>query len=109
MKPWQYVVMAPLPTFTSAADTLSTYFLLVTFLVTLLVLVGSFFMARMLTRPIIRLKEVADRISLGDLEAKIDIQSHDEIGELADAVSRMQASLNAAIERLRARRSTGNR
>jgi HAMP domain-containing protein len=39
------------------------------------------------------------------LDAPIEINRKDEIGELAEAVSRMQASLQAAIERLRARRT----
>lgn len=63
------------------------------------------FIARTITRPIMQLSQVADRISLGELDAKIDIRSKDEIGELAEAVGRMQASLQAAIERLRARRA----
>jgi two-component system sensor histidine kinase ChiS len=105
-KPWQYVLMAPLPTFTSAADRLGSIFVAITLLVIALVLVATYFMARALSRPIVQLTEIADRISLGELDAEIDIQRKDEIGELADAVGRMQASLQAAIERLRARRTT---
>jgi HAMP domain-containing protein len=41
------------------------------------------------------------------LDAQIDVSRKDEIGELAEAVSRMQVSLQAAIERLRARRTAG--
>lgn len=57
-----------------------------------------------LTRSIQYLTEAADRISVGDLEAEIDIKSKDEIGNLADAISRMQDSLRFSIERLRRRR-----
>ncbi len=105
-KPWRYVLMAPLPTFTSAADRLGSIFVAITLLVTALVLVATYFITRALSRPIVQLTEVADRISLGELDAEINIQRKDEIGELADAVGRMQASLQAAIERLRARRTT---
>lgn len=105
-KPWRYIMMAPLPTFTSAADRLGSIFIAITLLVTALVLGATYFMARALSRPIVQLTEVADRISLGELDAEINIQRKDEIGELADAVGRMQASLQAAIERLRARRTT---
>ncbi|WP_456325781.1 HAMP domain-containing protein [Desulfonauticus submarinus] len=56
-----------------------------------------------LARPIIYLTEVAERISLGELEAPIDITSTDEIGDLADALRRMQVSLRKAIQRLRRR------
>ncbi|MFP4573127.1 MAG: HAMP domain-containing protein, partial [Desulfobacterales bacterium] len=57
-----------------------------------------------LSRSIQYLTEAADRISVGDLEAEIEIRSKDEIGSLADAISRMQDSLRFSIERLRRRR-----
>ncbi len=57
-----------------------------------------------LTSSIQYLTEAADRISVGDLEAEIEIKSKDEIGNLADAISRMQDSLRFSIERLRRRR-----
>ncbi len=104
-KPWHYVLMAPLPVFTSAADRLGSIFLGITLLVTALVLAATYFIARAMARPIVQLTEIADRISLGELDAEINIQRKDEIGALADAVGRMQASLQAAIERLRARRT----
>ncbi|MFO7839251.1 MAG: HAMP domain-containing protein [Desulfosalsimonadaceae bacterium] len=50
------------------------------------------------------LTEAAERISVGDLEAEIEVRSRDEIGSLADAISRMQDSLRYSIERLRRRR-----
>lgn len=57
-----------------------------------------------ITRPVHHLAEVADRISLGELDANIDIESDNEIGRLAESLRRMQTSLRAAIERLRQRR-----
>jgi len=50
------------------------------------------------------LTDVADRISIGELDADIPRQSKDEIGELAEAISRMQDSIRLSIERLRRRR-----
>ncbi|HMK74632.1 MAG TPA: zinc-ribbon domain-containing protein [Thermodesulfobacteriota bacterium] len=49
------------------------------------------------------LTEVAYRISVGELGAEIGIKSNDEIGDLADAISRMQDSIRLSIERLRRR------
>ncbi len=57
-----------------------------------------------ITRPVRHLAEVADRISLGELDAQIDVESNNEIGRLAESLRRMQTSLRAAIERLRQRR-----
>jgi len=57
-----------------------------------------------LSRHIQNLTRATDRISVGDLEAEIDVKSKDEIGSLADAISRMQDSLRFSIERLRRHR-----
>ncbi len=61
--------------------------------------------AASITRPISHLVEVADRISLGELDAEIDVNSTNEVGQLAESLRRMQASLRSAIERLRMRRA----
>jgi HAMP domain-containing protein len=50
------------------------------------------------------LTEVADLISVGELEMEIDTKSKDEIGDLAEAITRMQDSIRLSIERLRGRR-----
>lgn len=50
------------------------------------------------------LTDVADRISVGELDAEIKIKSKDELGDLAEAISRMQDSIRLSIERLRRRR-----
>ena len=70
-----------------------------------IILIGLivFFYGRKVTGNIRRLSEVADRISIGELNAEIDVKSKDEIGELAEAISRMQDSLRLSIERLRHR------
>jgi hypothetical protein len=47
---------------------------------------------------------IAERISIGDLGIEIETKSKDEIGELAEAISRMQESIRLSIERLRRRR-----
>jgi predicted Zn finger-like uncharacterized protein len=56
-----------------------------------------------LTQRIKSLTDITNRISVGELEARVDIKSGDEIGALAEAISRMQDSIRLAIERLRRR------
>lgn len=55
-------------------------------------------------RPIRHLSEVADRISMGDLKATVDVKAKGEIAVLAQSIERMQTSVRAAIERLQKRR-----
>jgi len=50
------------------------------------------------------LTDVADRISIGELGIEVKTTSKDEIGELAEAIARMQDSIRLSIERLRRRR-----
>ncbi|SCX91022.1 HAMP domain-containing protein [Desulfoluna spongiiphila] len=63
------------------------------------------FYGRRTTRRIIHLSDVADRISLGDLTIPVHVDAGDEIGELAEAISRMRDSISVAIKRLRGRNS----
>ncbi len=106
IKPWRYVLMAPVATFTSAADTVGAISLALGLAAMLFAILAAVYTARILTRPIVQLTNVADRISLGELDAQVEVTSKDEIGDLAEAIGRMQASLQAAIERLRARRAS---
>ena len=79
--------------------------ILIIFIGTILLIgfIVSFFGQRLAGR-IKSLTEVSNRISVGELDAKIDIAGKDEIGELGEAISRMQDSIRLSIERLRRRR-----
>ncbi len=57
-----------------------------------------------LTGKIKSLTDIADRISVGELGMEIKTRSNDEIGDLAEAIARMQDSIRLSIERLRRRR-----
>ena len=71
-----------------------------TFLVigaSILVSIFATFIARTLSNPIIALAEVADSISQGDLDARADIISRDEIGTLASAFNSMTNQLQSTL------------
>jgi predicted Zn finger-like uncharacterized protein len=59
---------------------------------------------RRLKGNLTRLTNAAERISVGELNTEIKIQSNDEISDLADTIIRMQESIRLSIERLRRRR-----
>jgi len=63
----------------------------------------TFWFSRTMIRPIIHLTWAANRISMGDLETRVEVTSRDEVGVLAESFGRMQESLKAAIRRLRKR------
>jgi len=56
-----------------------------------------------LTGKIKSLTGVVERISMGELEMEIETKSRDEIGQLAEAIARMQDNFRLSIERLRRR------
>lgn len=60
----------------------------------------SVLLARGIIRPVLSLTRVADRISMGDLDTPIGVDTRDEIGDLARSLGRMRASLKAAMVRL---------
>jgi sensor histidine kinase regulating citrate/malate metabolism len=63
----------------------------------------SFLLAHWIVRPIIGLREIADKVTMGDLETSVGgdcVTSSDEIGDLARALERMRSSLKAAMLRL---------
>ena len=71
-----------------------------------LLLIGLivFVYSQRLTGAIKSLTEVTDRISVGELGMEVETKSKDEIGDLAEAIARMQDSIRLSIERLKRRR-----
>jgi two-component system NarL family sensor kinase/methyl-accepting chemotaxis protein len=59
------------------------------------------FSNRALVKPIRELAESARQMSLGKMDTVITVDSKDEIGELADAISRMQKSLKVIFKKLK--------
>lgn len=73
-------------------------------LVTFLAAVGSVILAGVLThivtRPLLALREMAQRVASGDLNSRAQVWSHDEIGQVAAAINQMTDHLVKAQERL---------
>ena len=65
------------------------------------IVIIAYFASKAIVMPIRKLTEAANRISVGELSVEIDKVSQDEIGDLADAITRMQDSIRLSIERLR--------
>lgn len=86
-------------------DYATTMITLVTVVGLLMAALFVIVLSRTITRPLGSLADVANRMSLGELDVAIGVEGNDEVGQLAESLRRMQASLRAAIERLRARRA----
>jgi HAMP domain-containing protein len=79
-------------------------FYVVILCVILVLLVRIYFYARSVIQPIRYLSEVADKISMGELDTPIKIKQKGEVGALAESIERMQTSVKAAIKRLQKRK-----
>ena len=69
-----------------------------------IVVMIAYLASRAIVTPIRKLTDAANRISVGELGVEIEAKSKDEIGDLAEAITRMQDSIRLSIERLRRRR-----
>ncbi|HKO14594.1 MAG TPA: ATP-binding protein [Gemmatimonadaceae bacterium] len=68
----------------------------------LLAFVLTFLFARRVSRPIIELRDVARRLASGDLSQRPQLAAAGEVGDLADALSRMAEQLEARLGALEA-------
>ncbi|MBW1989705.1 MAG: HAMP domain-containing protein [Deltaproteobacteria bacterium] len=115
-----YVVMASMPAeeFTRdvtrlatrtgkvADETRNAILLILAGTLLLIAVIVALYGAR-LTSRIKALTQAANQISVGEMDTEIKVDSYDEIGDLAEAISRMQESIRLSIERLRRRRRRG--
>jgi HAMP domain-containing protein len=84
-------------------------FLLIVLIDLAILLAVIYLYSRTVVRPIRHLSEVADKISMGDLGATIDVKAKGEVLVLAQSIKRMQASVRAAIDRLQKVRESSAR
>ena len=79
----------------------NNYALVLLGITVVLVVLAAYMLSKGMSRPILRLIEVADQISRGEVSAKVlDTQRRDEIGSLARAIDRLATSLRIAMRRL---------
>jgi class 3 adenylate cyclase len=69
--------------------------------VALAVTLLALLMAHYFVRPVAKLAEGARRVSHGDVDVTVEVDSHDEFRELADAFNDMTRSLKAKTDELR--------
>jgi signal transduction histidine kinase len=76
----------------------------ITFLVSFLIIIFGIFIANYLSNvlsgPILKLTDAVRRLSQGDTEVKVETQTEDEIGILANAFNQMIVDLNKSREQL---------
>ena len=74
--------------------------LLLTLIAVAISLALAYFLVRRIIDPLRRLTHVANRVVAGDLTQKVDVDSDDEIGEMASAFGKMLGKLQEAVSAL---------
>jgi signal transduction histidine kinase len=69
-------------------------------LATIVALILSYFLASNITDPLRRMAQVARSISKGDFRQRVDIESKDELGDLAQAMNSMSREISVLVDNL---------
>lgn len=91
--------IAPTGTIFKAVNNFLYVFLGVALLALLLTFVLAYFLSNSITKPVLQLTEEVEKISMGDLENPISIESNDELGALAKAVELLRKSMQILMRR----------
>lgn len=63
-------------------------------LVTLIMIITGYVLSIMISRPILRLRDISRKVAAGDLQQRSGIERRDEIGDLAESFDQMVIDLN---------------
>lgn len=83
----------PLVSLEAAVNKNKIILTIITIIMVLLAGAVSFFMTKIYLQPIQQLSEVADKLSMGEIDVSIEINTKDEIGKLANDFKRMVAAI----------------
>ncbi|MBT2710579.1 HAMP domain-containing histidine kinase [Pseudomonas sp. ISL-84] len=78
----------------SLIERLNKHFLLTGLIAVILTLTVIIFLSKGLVKPLIKMKEATSQISKGDFTVSLPKNRNDELGDLADSISRLASDLN---------------
>ncbi|UTJ07094.1 HAMP domain-containing sensor histidine kinase [Arcobacter roscoffensis] len=85
----------------SKLDTMYTQFFYLAITMVVVAFFASFFIAKMVSRPIVKLEAISENISNGDLSKRAEINSSDEIGRLTKSFNNMVDNLELSQYKLK--------
>ena len=102
--PWSLSVVIPLSAVEKRAHAVAQTGMVIGSVAIVVLLVLLFFLARVITRPVLQTAQYTKAVADGNLDAALDIEQKDEIGLMADSLKVMVAKLKETI--LQAERKT---
>ena len=86
---WHAVIYRDIDNALIESKNINQLILIVGILLTLLLIIISYFLVRWVTKPIIKLKETTNRIKNGEINLRSNITTKDEIGTLSNSFNEM--------------------
>ncbi|NHZ72729.1 MAG: HAMP domain-containing protein, partial [Aquificales bacterium] len=102
-QPWQVAYVLPRDVFLSPVEDAIQITVAWTAVFTIFLVAAAVLVARWLTKPVVQLTAVTEQITAGDLTAQAEVNSDDEIGQLAFAFNNMTTQLRQTMEGLETR------
>jgi len=96
-KSWLVAFFQPQDVFLAPIEAQTRTAVLLAVVVTAIVVAVAIILARLLTTPIARLEEAAQRVAQGDLNVRAPVESDDEIGSLATTFNLMTSQLQELL------------
>ncbi len=94
---WKVLSSLPKEEFTSNTRQLILTIIIVFTLILLSLLAVIFVLIKRITKPIKQITEITNKISAGELDVRIDVDSNDEIGVLASSIESLTVRLKSYI------------
>ncbi|MCM3747060.1 ATP-binding protein [Paenibacillus pasadenensis] len=98
--PYYLFAMTSLQPVNEAAGVMRNYYIYIGFGALLVVALVSFYYARRIARPLLRVNEVTQRMANLDFSTRISVNTEDEIGQLSQNINGLSNMLHDHINRL---------
>ena len=94
MQPSGYVYMfLHTNTIQSKLTPMNQYFMIVALCSAIFTIIAIFFLSRMITNPILRMKEATEKMSQGNLDVELIVNGEDEVAQLSRSINRLAKDL----------------
>jgi methyl-accepting chemotaxis protein len=95
---WTLMGTVPVDQLTKDAKVIFTMTLWMTLFAALLALLTAYFVIRMIARPVVRLRNLMKQAEQGDLLVRMQFNSSDEIGQLAQSFNQMMEQITVLVK-----------
>ena len=97
---WNFIVEHEIKEFFAPIADLNNHIIIISGLITILAILMGVLISAAIAKPVLKLSAASKQIGEGNLDVQIDIESKDEMGQLAASFAKMRDNLKANIGEL---------